>query len=103
MEQRAVGVRWYPITARRDLLASARKLFAERGYHATSATDIAAATGVTGRTLLQYFPSKAVLVLDEAIALLAEMTELIRERLAGEAPYRQPARASSSSACATST
>jgi AcrR family transcriptional regulator len=37
-------------------LASARTLFAKRGYRATSPADIAA--GVTERTLFRYFPNK---------------------------------------------
>jgi AcrR family transcriptional regulator len=73
---------------RRDLLASARTLFAERGYQATSAADIAAAAGVTERTLFRYFPSKIALVLDEAIALLPEMAEAIRRRPPAEPPYQ---------------
>lgn len=73
---------------RRKLLASARRLFAERGFHDTSAADIAAGAGVTERTLFRYFPSKIALVLDEAITLLPEMFQLIRARPAGEPPYR---------------
>jgi AcrR family transcriptional regulator len=60
----------------RDLLASARRVFAERSYLATSAAD----AGVTERTPFRYFPNKPALVPDEAIALLPEMAELIRER-----------------------
>jgi len=73
---------------RRDLLASARKLFAERGYQGTSAADIAAGAGVTERTLFRYFPNKLALVLDELIALLPEMAESIRDRPAAEPPYQ---------------
>ena len=73
---------------RRKLLASARGLFAERGFHATSAADIAAGAGVTERTLFRYFPSKIALVLDEAITLLPVMFQVIRDRPAGESPYR---------------
>jgi len=73
---------------RQDLLASARKLFAERGFRATSAADIAAGAGVTERTLFRYFPSKIALVLDEAIGMLPEMARLIRDRPPGEPPYR---------------
>lgn len=84
------ALRWqeHKERTRRDLLASARTLFAERGYQATSAADIAAAAGVTERTLFRYFPNKIALVLDEAIALLPEMAESIRQRPAGEAPYQ---------------
>ena len=84
------ALRWqeHKERTRRDLLASARTLFAERGYQATSAADIAAGAGVTERTLFRYFPNKIALVLDEAIALLPEMAESIRQRPAAEPPYQ---------------
>lgn len=84
------ALRWaeHKERTRRDLLASARTLFAERGYQATSAADIAAAAGVTERTLFRYFPNKIALVLDEAIALLPEVAESIRDRPAAEPPYQ---------------
>ena len=84
------ALRWqeHKERTRRDLLASARTLFAEHGYHATSAADIAAGAGVTERTLFRYFPNKLALVLDEVIALLPEMAQSIRERPAAEPPYQ---------------
>jgi AcrR family transcriptional regulator len=84
------ALRWeeHKERTRHDLLASARTLFAERGYQATSAADIAAGAGVTERTLFRYFPNKLALVLDELIALLPEMAESIRERPAAEPPYQ---------------
>jgi AcrR family transcriptional regulator len=84
------ALRWqeHKERTRRDLLASARTLFAERGYHGTSAADIAAGAGVTERTLFRYFPSKIALVLGELIALLPEMAESIRKRPAAEPPYQ---------------
>ena len=84
------ALRWeeHKQRTRRELLDAARKLFAERGFQATSAADIAAAAGVTERTLFRYFPTKLALVLDEVTALLPEMFQLIRERPAGEPPYR---------------
>ena len=42
---------------------------------------------MTERTLFRYFPSKIALVLDEAINLLPEMFQIIRDRPAGEPPY----------------
>ena len=84
------ALRWerHKERTRRDLLASARTLFAERGYHATSAADIAAGAGVTERTLFRYFPNKLALVLDELISLLPEMAKSIGERPAAEPPYQ---------------
>jgi AcrR family transcriptional regulator len=42
---------------------------------------------VTERTLFRYFPSKAALVLDEAVSLIPGMFAVIRERPAAEPPY----------------
>jgi AcrR family transcriptional regulator len=72
---------------RRKLLDSAHRLFAERGFQATSAADIAADAGVTERTLFRYFSSKAALVLDEAFAMIPEMFEVVRKRPPQEPPY----------------
>ena len=84
------ALRWekHKERTRRQLAVSARELFAERGYDATSTADIAAAAGVTERTLFRYFPNKITLVLDEIITQLPEMFQLIRERPADEAPYQ---------------
>ena len=84
------ALRWeeHKERTRRQLVVSARELFAERGYDATSTADIAAAAGVTERTLFRYFPNKITLVLDEVITQLPEMFQLIRERPADEAPYQ---------------
>jgi AcrR family transcriptional regulator len=84
------ALRWeqHKEKTRRDLIASAHKLFAERGFDRTSAADIAADAGVTERTLFRYFPTKIALVLDEVFALLPEMFQAIRERPADEPPYQ---------------
>jgi AcrR family transcriptional regulator len=83
------ALRWeaHKEETRRKLLASAHRLFAERGFQATSAADIAADAGVTERTLFRYFSSKAALVLDEAFSLMPEMFEVVRNRPAQEPPY----------------
>lgn len=83
------ALRWeeHKQRTRRQLIDSARRLFAERGFDATSAADIAADAGVTERTLFRYFPNKIALVLDEAIALLPEMFETIAGRPPAEPPY----------------
>ncbi|MET7879564.1 TetR/AcrR family transcriptional regulator [Micromonospora profundi] len=41
--------------------AAALRLWAERGYGATGWDDISAATGISARTLMRHFPSKAAL------------------------------------------
>lgn len=47
---------------RRELVAAAAALFAERGYRATSIADVAARVGVTQQALLYYFGSKVGLL-----------------------------------------
>ncbi|MGV9678484.1 mycofactocin system transcriptional regulator [Nocardia sp. NPDC003482] len=47
-----------PVTDHAAIEAVAFRLFAERGFEATSLDDIAAAVGVGRRTLFRYYPSK---------------------------------------------
>jgi AcrR family transcriptional regulator len=44
------------------LLAEARRLFAERGYEATTIRDVAAAAGVAAGTVFVHFPDKGALL-----------------------------------------
>jgi AcrR family transcriptional regulator len=46
---------------RRQLLAVAREVFAEQGFHATSMDEVAEAAGVTKPVLYQHFDSKRLL------------------------------------------
>lgn len=49
---------------RQQILDVACTVFANRGFHATSMDDIAAAAGVTKPVLYQHFPSKRALFID---------------------------------------
>jgi AcrR family transcriptional regulator len=49
---------------RRQLLAVALRVFAQRGYHTTSMNDLAEAAGVTKPVLYQHFRSKRALYLE---------------------------------------
>src|SRR5687768_15974899 len=49
---------------RRQLLDTARDVFAQKGFHATSMDDIADAAGVSKPVLYQHFRSKRQLYLD---------------------------------------
>ncbi|WP_052130880.1 TetR family transcriptional regulator [Erwinia typographi] len=50
---------------RRQLQEAALRLFLERGYDQTTATEIAAQVGGTERTFFRYFPSKRDILFDE--------------------------------------
>lgn len=58
---------------RHEILGTAARLFAERGYEATSLDDIARALGFTKGIVYHYFPSKATL-LREAVVETMEPT-----------------------------
>jgi AcrR family transcriptional regulator len=57
---------------RRQILAAARTLFAERGYDASTTRDLAAAADINDALLYRYFPDKQAILAalaDEAIAV----------------------------------
>ncbi len=56
--------RWEPGTADR-LRVAALRLFAKRGYSATTAADIAAEAGVTERTFFRHFTDKEEVLFDD--------------------------------------
>ena len=62
---------------RRDLLAAAKRLFAERGFPATTIADIARAAGVSYGVVYWYFESKD----DLFHALMAEEEAALRRRI----------------------
>lgn len=58
------------VVRRADVLAAARRLFAERGFHATSTRDLAEVADINDALLYRYFPSKDAILtalVDEAI------------------------------------
>ena len=64
-----------PSDAKKRIIQTALALFATRGYHSTSITDILRESGVKRGALYHYFPSKKELgfaVIDEQIRLMAE-------------------------------
>jgi AcrR family transcriptional regulator len=67
----ATGRRKQATARRSQILAAARRLFAENGYHSTSIRAVHRQVGVSDGLLYHYFPSKSELlqaVLDEAVA-----------------------------------
>ena len=77
-------------TRREQLLDTAARLFAERGFHGVSMHDIGAACGVTGPAIYRHFAGKD--------AMLEQMLVEISERLVAEADQRSRASADPTSA-----
>jgi AcrR family transcriptional regulator len=72
---------------RRQIIDAAMGLFAERGYHATTIADIAAAADVAPRTFFSYFPSKEAVVFHSADRDLDGLARALRDRLPGETAF----------------
>ena len=72
-----------------DLTASARirgaamRLFAERGFDATSIRDVAAEAGVSSSLVVHHFKTKAQLKAATDARLIASLTSMLAELLAG--------------------
>ncbi len=64
---------------RSQILAAARTLFAERGFHATTTRDLAAAADINDALIYRYFADKQQILaalMDEAIAVFQAMPPL---------------------------
>src|SRR3954453_8737242 len=59
---------------------AALRLFAKRGFHATTVADIADAADVAPRTFFAYFPSKESVLFDDFDAILQSLSEHLEGR-----------------------
>ena len=79
------GLRERGKARRRDaIVRAAYRLFAERGYEATTINDIAAEAEVAPRTVALYFPSKQDIALSRFSARSDTLTTALHERGRGE-------------------
>ena len=65
----------------RDILAAAFQVFCENGYHKSTLSQIAGASGIGQGTLYHYFPSKEGIFLGVYEMLMAQMEEALRNRI----------------------
>jgi AcrR family transcriptional regulator len=78
---------------RREVIATAARLFAERGYQATSISELTAATGLAAGGLYHYIESKDQLLISICDELLDPLLERAREIVAAPAPPAEQLRA----------
>jgi AcrR family transcriptional regulator len=69
--------------ARQAIAATARRLFAERGYDAVTVSEIAAAADVSEKTVFNYFPTKEDLAFAGREEGLAQFVAAIADRPPG--------------------
>src|SRR5215207_8860329 len=72
---------------REQIVDAAMRLFAERGFQATTIADIAMAADVAPRTFFSYFPSKEAVVFHKVDRDLDGLASALRERLPGESAF----------------
>lgn len=78
---------------RREVIATAARLFAQRGYQATSMSELTAATGLAAGGLYHYIESKDQLLISICDELLDPLLERAREIVAEPAPPAEQLRA----------
>jgi AcrR family transcriptional regulator len=72
---------------REQIVEAAMRLFAERGYHATTIADIATAADVAPRTFFTYFPSKEAVVFHNLDRDLDSLASALRDRRPSETAF----------------
>ena len=68
------------LRTRQEIADSAMQLFATRGFDRVTVAEVAAAAGVSEKTVFNYFPTKEDLFYDEVPARAAALVAAIRER-----------------------
>ena len=72
------------LRTRQEIADHAMRLFATRGFDHVTVAEVAAAAGVSEKTVFNYFPTKEDLFFDEVPARQAAIVEAIRGREPGE-------------------
>jgi AcrR family transcriptional regulator len=67
---------------REQILDTAARLFAERGFHGVSVADLGAACGISGPALYKHFPSKDAMLAEMLVDISEELLRVGRERSA---------------------
>ncbi|MEO5711601.1 MAG: TetR/AcrR family transcriptional regulator [Nocardioidaceae bacterium] len=67
---------------REQILETAARLFAERGFHGVSVVELGAACGISGPALYKHFPSKDAVLAEMLVAISEELLRVGRARSA---------------------
>jgi AcrR family transcriptional regulator len=81
------------VTRRAQILDTAATLFAERGFHGVSITELGAACGISGPAFYKHFPSKDALLEEMLIEISEELLRVGRERVLAAADAAHAVRA----------
>jgi AcrR family transcriptional regulator len=68
---------------REQILDTAARLFAERGFHGVSVVELGAACGISGPALYKHFPSKDAVLAEMLVAISEELLSVGRSRSSG--------------------
>lgn len=72
---------------RKQITDVAKELFAEQGYEGTTIDDIAAAIGISQRTVFRYFPTKEAIVVGKIDYFGDDFLAALRDRPVDEATW----------------
>ena len=72
------------LATRQQIADVAMRLFATRGFDAVTVAEVAAAAGVSQKTVFNYFPTKEDLFYDEVPERVRAVADAIHDRPAGE-------------------
>ena len=73
---------------RQQISDTATWMFAERGYDHVRVADVAAAVGVSEKTVYNYFPTKESLVFDREEEITADLVGALRDRGPATSPVQ---------------
>ncbi len=73
-----------PKSSPEEIIRTAWALFEKDGYESTTMADIAEASGISRRTLFNYFPTKEALLYPAVDAYMVEFTQCLVNRPSGE-------------------
>src|SRR3954471_18624750 len=80
-------------TRREQILDTAARLFAERGFHGVSVAELGAACGISGPALYKHFESKDAMLAEMLVEISDELLRVGRERAASAADAASALRA----------